>query len=38
MNIGEVYEVEIEKLTSNGSGLAKIGGMVVFVLWQLLKK
>ena len=31
MNIGEVYEVEIEKLTSNGSGLAKIDEMVVFV-------
>ena len=31
MNIGEVYEVEIEKITNLGSGLAKIGSMVVFV-------
>lgn len=31
MNIGEVYEVEIEKPSSSGGGITKIGTMVVFV-------
>jgi len=31
MNKGEVYEVEIEKLTSYGKGLARIDGMATFV-------
>lgn len=31
MNIGEVYDVEIEKLTNTGAGLAKINNFVVFV-------
>lgn len=31
MNINEVYKVEIEKIASDGKGLAKINGKVVFV-------
>ncbi len=31
MNTGEIYEVHIEKLSSTGSGIARIDGFVVFV-------
>lgn len=31
MNIGEVYEVEIDKITNLGTGLTKIDSMAVFV-------
>ena len=31
MNTGEKYEVQIEKLSSSSSGIARIGGFVVFV-------
>ena len=31
MNIGEIYDVQIEKLSSNGAGIARIDGFVVFV-------
>lgn len=31
MNVGEIYDVEITKLTSSGAGLAKNDGMVIFV-------
>lgn len=31
MNTGEIYDVQIEKLSSNGAGIARIDGFVVFV-------
>ena len=31
MNIGEIYDVVVEKLTSSGQGLAKINQVVIFI-------
>ena len=31
MNIGDIFELKIEKLTSSGAGLGKVNGFVVFV-------